>query len=77
MNRSVVHEDYYVFVLSFLVDSKLLKYAVKEVVEHYCVRSTLSNLRCYNSVLSHCRYHRERIPSQLLCTLLPLNPSHL
>ena len=44
MNGGVVHQNHYVFVLSFLVGAELVQNSVQEIVKHDSVGSTLGYL---------------------------------
>ena len=63
VDRGVVHEDHDVLVLSLLVNPQLLQGPVQEVVEHYRVGASLSDLGRDHAVLGHSSDHRERVSS--------------
>ena len=44
VNGCIVHQNYDVFVLSFLVDAELVQNSVQEIVKHDSVGSPLSYL---------------------------------
>ena len=59
VNSCVVHEDHDVLRLRVFVRTELVQSTVQEVVEHYGICASLSDLRGDNTVLSDCSDHRK------------------